>query len=66
MTAPRTNPAIASFAVNHAASSSGWMSAGPPVVTGSPNAAKMSQMLGIDVSSTRNGHVQPVVSQSHL
>ena len=42
------------------------MSAGPPVVTGSPNAAKMSQMLGIVVSSTRNGHVQPVVSQSHL
>jgi hypothetical protein len=42
------------------------MSAGPPVVTGSPKAAKMSQRLGIVVSSTRNGHVQPVVSQSHL
>ena len=28
--------------------------------------AKMSQMLGIVVSSTTNGHVQPAVSQSHL
>ena len=65
-TAPRTNPASASFAVNQAASSRGWMRAGPPVVTGSLNALRMSWMCGIVVSSTRNGHVQPVVSHSHL
>ena len=64
--APSRKPAIASFIVNQAASSSEWISGGPPVVVGCQNAATMSCRCGIVVSSTVNGHAQPVVCQSHL
>ena len=65
-TPPRKKPARASLPVNQAALSSDRMSGGPPVVVGCQNAATTSCRCGIVVSSTTNGQVHCVVSQTHL
>src|SRR6266545_533208 len=59
-TAPSAKPTAASFAVNAAASSRIVISRGPtsPGRACSNSAAKILCRLGIDVSSTRKGHVQ--------
>ena len=62
--APSAKPTTASFAVKSAASSSASISSGPPVGDGSRARATMSCMCGIVMSSTANGHVQPVAIQS--
>ncbi len=64
MRAPRAKPAAASFAVKAVLCRSTEMSDGWFTCAGWPNALKIVQTCGIDVSLTTNGHVQPVVVQT--
>src|SRR5437764_11876718 len=61
--APPAKPIIASFAVNHADFSSTVISSGPADVC-LPSAAKIVCRCGSVVSSTLNGHAQPVSIQT--
>ena len=62
--APAAKPTIASFAVKSAAFSSTEMSSGPPSRVGCHRARKIVCTCGNDVSLTRNGHVQPVLTHT--
>src|SRR4051812_14560725 len=64
MTAPIAEPASASFAVNHAASSRTVIRSGPCDRDGSPSALKIVQRWGSVVLLTGNGCVQPVSTQT--